>query len=72
MSDLAAEGYPLVMLVSDLCRLLRIHENTLYLRIKSGRDVPPWTRTAGTRGRYEWNRAAVQRWLDQRHRLKRA
>lgn len=60
--ELAAEGYPLVMLASDLCRLLRIHENTLYRRIRSG-DVPAFQRTgSGRRSRYEWKRADVERW----------
>ena len=71
--DLAAEGYPPLLLAADLCRVLRIHENTLYRRIKAG-SVPSW-RTSGTgrRVRYEWLRADVERWLThQRAGLRRA
>lgn len=65
-SVLAAEGYPLTMLAADMCRLLNIHENTLYRRIKAGRGVPPWRRLgAGKHIRYEWHRPAVERWLEQ-------
>jgi len=63
---LAGDGYPLVLLMGDLCRLLRIHPNTLYQRIAAG-DVPKYRRTGtGPRARYEWLRPDVERWLTNR------
>jgi DNA-binding XRE family transcriptional regulator len=41
--ELAAEGFPMTMLVADMCRLLNCHENTLYARIKAG-QVPAYAR----------------------------
>lgn len=64
-SELANAGYPLVMKVPDLCRLLGCHENTLYARIKAG-NVPPWERGTGRRARYEWYRPHVETWLANR------
>jgi hypothetical protein len=62
-SILKAEGYPLVMRKEHLCRLLDIHENTLYHRIKSG-DVPAYRRVGhGPKARYEWLRPHVETWL---------
>ena len=60
---LAAEGYPLVMLKAEMCRLLHVHENTLYRRIQVG-NVPAFRRIgSGPRARYEWLRPDVERWL---------
>lgn len=65
-SELAADGYPFVLLKADLCRLLRIHPNTLYQRIAIG-DVPAYRRVGtGPRARYEWLRPDVERWLTAR------
>lgn len=64
MSDsiLKAEGFPLVMLKADMCRLLHCHENTLYRRIKAG-QVPAYERIGdGPKARYEWRRPDVERW----------
>lgn len=61
--DLKAEGYPFVMLAADLRELLRISENTLYARIKTGVDVPAWDRSGR---RYVWKRPDVERWLAMR------
>ncbi len=53
----------MVMLVEDMCRLLRIHENTLYKRIRNG-YVPAFQRFGAGKGvRYEWRRQDVERWL---------
>lgn len=63
---LADEGYPLVLLKADMCRVLRIHPNTLYRRIEAG-DVPAYRRVgSGPRARYEWLRPDVERWLQHR------
>jgi len=65
-SLLRDEGYPLVMLKGDMCRLLNCHENTLYRRIETG-DVPAFRRIGrGPRARYEWLRPDVERWLTTR------
>lgn len=67
---LATDGYPVVMLTADLCRLLRIHVNTLYKQIERG-QVPAYTKVGvGKRARYEWYRADVEKWLQQRHALR--
>lgn len=62
--NLQDDGYPPVMLTTDLCRLFRISENTLYRRIKVG-QVPAYRRIGigPSRARYEWNRDDVETWL---------
>lgn len=70
--DLKAEGYPLVMLAVDLCRLMHWHPNTLYNRVKAG-QAPAYTRVGSGKGaRYEWLRPQVEAWLaNQRRSLRR-
>lgn len=65
--NLKDEGYPPVMLVADMCRLMRRHENTLYRLIATG-QVPKYQRTGIGQGRarYEWNRDDVETWLTHR------
>jgi len=66
VSELAAEGYPPLMLADDMCRLLRVSLNTLYARIKAG-EVPGFTRTGTGKGsRYEWRRSDVEKWWKHR------
>ena len=71
--ELAAEGFPMTMLVADMCRLLNVHENTLYARIKAG-QVPAFQRVGtGKRPRYEWRRSDVECWwANQRRYLRRS
>ena len=57
--NLKDDGYPPVLLMADLCRVLRLHENTVYRRIAVG-QVPAYRRLGR---RYEWDRDDVQTWL---------
>jgi len=65
-SELAADGWPFVLLQADMCRLLRVHRSELYRRIRAG-EVPAYRRIgSGPRARYEWLRPNVERWLTMR------
>lgn len=60
--QLADLGFPLTMRAADMCRLLSVHRDTLYDRIRAG-DVPAFRRSGqGPKARYEWRRPDVERW----------